>query len=190
MIKTLIAALNAGNDADAEQAAADLAAHGPEALSSLRDLFEKGDPDSRWWAVRAITVIDHPDVIPLLQEALQDPDVTVRQCAARGMADIPRPELLPQLITCLSAGDALLARLAGSALIALDADVVEPLLEVLENGGQLARVEAVRALAEIRDPRAVPAFFKAVKDGDSPLVEYWADEGLNNLGIGMTFFEP
>jgi len=61
---------------------------------------------------------------------------------------------------------------------------------MMENGPQAARVEAAKALAEIRDPRTIAAFFNALQNGDSPLVEYWADQGLERLGIGMSFFSP
>ena len=56
--------------------------------------------------------------------------------------------------------------------------------------GGAARVEAIKALAEIKDPRCIEAFFLAIQNGDSPLVEYWADQGLERLGVGMSFFKP
>ena len=51
------------------------------------------------------------------------------------------------------------------------------------------RLEAARALSEIGDTRAIPVLFKALEEG-SVVLEYWASEGLEKMGVGMTFFEP
>jgi HEAT repeat protein len=144
----------------------------------------------RWWAVRTLGEIDDPACIPMFRQALRDPAISVRQCAARGLLFHPAAELVPDLVACLGSGDSLLARLSGAALASAGEAAVPELIAVLEHGSQLAKVEAARALAEIKDPRAIPAFFHAVQDGDSPLVEYWSEIGLENLGIGMTFFDP
>jgi HEAT repeat protein len=85
--------------------------------------------------------------------------------------------------------DALLARLAANALACTGADAVPALLEVLEKGEQALRLEAARALAHIGDERSIPALFKAL-DEDSALMEYWANEGLERMGVGMVFFKP
>jgi hypothetical protein len=44
-------------------------------------------------------------------------------------------------------------------------------------------------LAQIGDPRSIPALFTAL-DEDSALMEYWASEGLEKMGVGIVFFEP
>jgi HEAT repeat protein len=72
----------------------------------------------------------------------------------------------------------------------MGSEAVPALLEVMDGAPQNARVEATRALAEIKDPRCISPFFAAIQNGDSPLVEYWADQGLEKLGIGMSFFSP
>jgi HEAT repeat protein len=59
----------------------------------------------------------------------------------------------------------------------------------MENGSPQARIEAARALGFIGDARAVPQLFKAL-DGDSAILEYWADQGLERMGVGMVFFNP
>jgi HEAT repeat protein len=73
--------------------------------------------------------------------------------------------------------------------VATDATAVPDLIEVMENGSQVARLEAARALSEIGDTRAIPVLFKALEEG-SVVLEYWASEGLEKMGVGMTFFEP
>jgi HEAT repeat protein len=58
----------------------------------------------------------------------------------------------------------------------------------MESGSHIARLEAARALASIGDTRAIPALFDALDD--SALLEYWANEGLERMGVGMCFFSP
>jgi len=188
--ETLFSELISGQDARAEQAALALGRTGADALPGLSALLADDDPDHRWWAVRTLGEIDDPAGNPLLKKALHDPASTVRQCAARALINHPADTLIPDLIGCLGSEDPLLARLAGSALAAAGRPAVPSLLATMETGTQRARLEAVKALAGIKDPRAIPAFFHAVQDGDSPLVEYWAEIGLENLGIGMAFFHP
>jgi HEAT repeat protein len=85
--------------------------------------------------------------------------------------------------------DALSRRLAGDALVAIGSPAVPELLEVMEQDDPLVRLEAVRALAKIGDERAVPALFVALDDS-SALIEYWASEGLEKMGVGMIYFKP
>jgi len=89
----------------------------------------------------------------------------------------------------LSQGEALTRRLAGDALVAVGSPAVPALLEVMLAGQHLARLEAARALAKIGDERAIPALFAAL-DGSSALIEYWANEGLERMGVGMVFYKP
>jgi HEAT repeat protein len=59
----------------------------------------------------------------------------------------------------------------------------------MEEGPYLARLEAARSLARIADPRAIPALFDTL-DEDSALIEYWANEAFEKMGVGMAFFKP
>jgi HEAT repeat protein len=59
----------------------------------------------------------------------------------------------------------------------------------LQDGSKFSRIEAARALALIGDTRAVPALFKAL-DEESAVMEHWAGEGLERMGIGMVFYSP
>jgi HEAT repeat protein len=84
--------------------------------------------------------------------------------------------------------DRLLGRLAADALAALGSEGLPVLLEALKVGPQAARVEAMRALALMKEMDAVPALFGGLDD-ESALIEYWADEGLQRRGIGMVFYK-
>jgi HEAT repeat protein len=92
------------------------------------------------------------------------------------------------LVWALDDPDPLARRLAGEALEAVGSEAVPALLEVMGDGSHVARLEAARALANIGDARAIPALFEALDD--SALMEYWASEGLERMGVGMIFFNP
>ena len=185
----LLNQLTSGDDQRAEAAALALAELGPQVLPALQDLLHSPDPDARWWANRILAELDSPQAASLLIESLQDTDIAVRQCAALALSYRPQEAAVAQLIVALDDPDHLLARLAADALVAAGAMAVPALLEVMQAGNQAARLEAVRALALIADTRAIPTLFTAL-DEDSALIEYWADEGLQRMGVGMTFFKP
>ena len=94
-----------------------------------------------------------------------------------------------KLVEAISDGDPLLASLAADALVAIGGPAVPYLLEVMGNGSHSARLHAVRALALIGDDRAIPALFAAL-DQYSAVMQYWAEQGLERMGVGMVFFKP
>jgi HEAT repeat protein len=185
----LLLDLTSGDEERAEEAAWRLAEHGDAAIPALRSLLDAPQAETRWWAVRALAEIPGGLASPWSIEALKDPDVAVRQCAALGISRQPDDQAVPALVEAMSSDDALLARLAANALSSIGEAAVPALLDLLENAPQPVRLEAVRALAMIGDTRAIPALFNAL-DGDSALLEYWANEGLERMGVGMTFFKP
>ncbi|OGO64681.1 MAG: hypothetical protein A2Z45_11325 [Chloroflexi bacterium RBG_19FT_COMBO_55_16] len=186
---SLLEELTGGVDERAEAAARALACFGSEILPALHELLLRPDPELRWWATRALAEVDDPQVVSLLVRSLQDPDALVRQCAALALRQQPFLQAIPDLVQALGDADRFLAHLAADALITTGEAAVPALLEIMRHGHQAARLEAVRALAGIGDPRAIPALFDAL-DEDSALMEYWAGEGLERMGVGMTFFMP
>lgn len=185
----LIAEFTSGSDTRAEAAALEMAAEGAKSLPLLKELTAEVNPDARWWATRALAEIDDPEVPALLMQALTDPDPEVRYCGAVALRCQPDEQATASLIQALDSQDRLLARLAGNALVAIGAAAVPALIKVMEDGSQVARLEAARALSEIGDTRTIPVLFKALEEG-SVVMEYWASEGLEKMGVGMTFFEP
>jgi HEAT repeat protein len=188
-LASLLADLTSGDAARAEAAAEQLPAHGEAALSSLESLTTDTNSDTRWWALRSLAGFSQPQAGALLTAALADADPLVRQCAALGLTRRPYAEAAPALLALLGDHDSLLARLAGDALVVLGSGAVEPLIAVLDTGRLTARVEAARALALIGDTRAVPALFKLL-GSESAVLEHWANEGLEKMGVGMAFFKP
>ena len=65
------------------------------------------------------------------------------------------------------------------------------LLEVMKEAGNNARILALRALGEIRDHRAIPAMMKCLNDeNESAVIQYWAQQGLERLGLDMVYIKP
>jgi HEAT repeat protein len=188
-LPALISALTSGDDERAEAATLKLATLGERVLPALLLLLDDADADTRWWAVRVLAELNIPQVPSLLQSALEDSDTKVRQCAALALRQQPSPDAVKDLIAMLEDDDRLLARLAADALIANGKQAVQPLLETLEDSSPAARLEAVRSLAVIADPIAIPALYKAL-DADSVLITHWAELGLERMGVGMVFFYP
>lgn len=186
-LQTLLADLTSGDDARAEAAAVRLSAF-PVAV--LDPLLESDYVDTRWWALRALAGFPGgQDVVRRLVSALEDESGEIRQCAALGLCHHPHPQAVSPLIRALSSPDSMTAKLVSTALIAIGAEAVAPLIEVLQNGTPSAKLEAVRALAEIGDPRAIPALM-SVLQADSAISTYWAQYGLDKLGLGMVYLKP
>jgi HEAT repeat protein len=184
----LLADLVSGEDSRAESAATALAQLGAEAAHSLRQLLSAGQEDHRWWAIRALSAHSHANGADFLP-ALQDNSPDVRQCAILALCHHPHPPAADRLIHFLRAPDPLTANLAATALAAIGADAVPALIQTLQSEHPRARLEATRALAQIRDPRAIPALMQALQN-DSALMEYWATQGLENLGLNMLLLKP
>jgi len=174
-----------------------LASWGSEAVEPLQERLSNPESEVRWWAVRALAEIDDPRVPELLVKSLADPDQGVRWCAGLALRAHPTSRAISALMSMLPDEDALTRRLAGDALVAIGAPAVPHLIEALKQGDHpleqdsllRARLEVVRALAKIGDERAIPVLFDALDDG-SALIEYWASEGLEKMGVGMVFFKP
>jgi HEAT repeat protein len=184
----LLEALTSGDEQRARAAVKQIPAYGPQAVEKLVKLLEVDDSETRWWAIWALAEIKDPRVPPLLVKKLDDPQASVRQCAALGLRQQPSPESIPYLVEALKSSDPILARLAGGALEAAGKAATPALIKVLETAPQSARLEALRALAGIGDTSSIPALFKAFEN-DSALAEYWANEGLDRMGVGMNFFK-
>jgi HEAT repeat protein len=185
----LLDELSCGEEERAEQALSHLAAWGPEVVEPLRERLFNLEPEVRWWAVRALAEVNDERVPGLLVQALADPDKGVRWCAGLALRQHPSEKAAAALLNMLSDEDALTRRLAGDALVAIGGQVIPQLLEVMEKGEPLIRLEVVRALSKIGDERAIPALIKALDDC-SALTEYWASEGLEKMGVGMVYYKP
>jgi HEAT repeat protein len=188
-LEALLEALTSGDDARAEGAVTQLAKMGASASKVLTPLLDSPDSDHRWWVVRALAAIDDPLGWDTLREALHDPDPAVRQCAALGLRKRPMTSAVSGLIEALEDPDRLVARLASDALAAIGQDAIGALTKAMASPDAGVRIETVRALANIDNPQAIPPLLAALND-TSFIVEFWAEQGLERLGVGMVFFNP
>lgn len=190
----LLADLLSGDESRAEAAVPSLAALGDLARPALLDLAHSADVDHRWWAVRTLAETPQTpteDLLPFLNDSAPE----VRQAAALALSAHPDECAVPALIRALHDEDSMLGSLAGNALVRIGAASVPPLLEVLNEPSLLTersrsvRILALRALSELKDHRAIPALLKA-RDEESALMQYWAGEGLERLGLNMVYMKP
>ena len=191
-LEQLLADLTSGEELRAETAAVHFVVLGEPAFTALSNLSQDPNPDNRWWALRALSEFTEYDVSSIFLQALSEPNQEIQACAAVGLRLHPNPLAIPTLISLLGHPEQLLSRLAGDALIALGQNATQALIEVIdspEKNSQRARLEATRALAEIKDPASISTLFKMFQEGSS-MMQHWAEEGLNNMGIGMVFFDP
>ena len=189
-LQDLLADLQSGEEARAEIAVEALIELGMDAIPALKDLSHSPNSDSRWWAVRTLAqspLTRTDDLIPFL---LTDPAPEVRQCAALGLAIKVDESAIQPLVQALSDADVMTANLSMNALIKIGKDSTPSLIECIKNKShQAARILAIRALAEIRDHRAIPVMMQVMEE-DSVLLQHWAQEGLERLGLDMVYIKP
>lgn len=198
-LRGLLNDLTGGDEARAEAAVPALIELGEAAIPALLDLTRSADADHRWWGLRVLA--QSPDcqagwLAPFLNDSARE----VRQCAALGLALKPDESAIQPLVGALRDEDAMVASLAVNALVKVAGAAVPALIEVVKRrpategsvegaAPQSARIHALRALAEIRDHRAIPIMMK-VMDEDSALLQHWAREGLERLGLDMVYIKP
>ena len=187
-LERLLDDLISGDEARAEAAVPQLIELDADAIPALLDLAKSSDVDSRWWALRALASTPHSRT-EWLVPFLSDPAPEIRQCAALGLAIKPDESATESLIHVLSDEDSMVGSLAVNALIKIGSAAVPSLIEAVKKGAQAGRIHALRALAEIRDHRAIPVMMQVMQE-DSALLQHWAQEGLERLGLDMVYIKP
>jgi HEAT repeat protein len=176
-----------GDDERAAAAAPLMAAHDLPALAAA---LAGTDPDARWWAVAGLAYIPGAPATQLLLRAAEDVDPNLRAAALHALGQHGGPEAIPALLRALGDASDYLARLATDALVHATPQAVPELISTLKTHPHpRVRANAARALAFIGDTSAIPALFGALSD-DSILVQHWADEGLERMGVGQIYFKP
>jgi HEAT repeat protein len=187
-LQDLLDDLVSGDEARAEKAVSSLIDLGQEAIPSLMDLTRSSDADRRWWGLRILVQSPHVQTEWLIP-FLNDPAPEVRQCAALGLAARPDEAAIQPLIQVLSDENSMVGSLAMNALVKIGSAAVPSLIETVKNAPQSARIHALRALAEIRDHRAIPVMMQVMGE-NSALLQHWAKEGLERLGLDMIYIKP
>jgi HEAT repeat protein len=188
IMQDLLAELISGDDIRAEKSISALTALGRAAIPVLLDLTLAEDADIRWWAVRALAASPHTrteDLVPLLGDSAPE----VRAAAALAICDHPNECAVASLVKTLEDPDPLVAGLAGNALVKIGSVSVPSLLEVMKEARTSIRIITLRTLSEICDHRAIPVMMKSLGE-ESALLQYWATEGLQRLGLDMVYMKP
>jgi len=187
-LQDLLKDLIGGNEERAEEAVTALIELGEDAIPSLLDLTHSDDVDARWWALRTLAqspLCRTEWLIPFLSN---DPAPEIRQCAALGLAGKADESAIQPLVRALSDEDNMVNSLAVNALVKIGSAAVPSLIEVVKNGKQSSRIHALRALAEIKDHRAIQIMMNVMQE-DSALLQHWAREGLDRLGLDMVYIK-
>lgn len=187
-MQALLAELTSGDDERAEKSIAAIVDLGNAAIDPLLELTRAADADSRWWAVRALAASQHSLAsyfIPLLNDSAP----AVRAAAALALCHHPREDAIPALIKTLADQDSLAAGLAANALTKIGKPATLNLIEVVKSAPMNVRILALRALSEIGDHRAIPILMQSMNE-ESAALEYWAQIGLERLGLDMVYIKP
>lgn len=180
--------LTSGDDERAENAIPAIVKLGAAAIPALMELTHSENLDTRWWAIRALAASPHVqtrDLIPFLSDSAPE----VRSVAALALSHHPNMEAVPALIQTLGDSDPLTAGLAANALVQIGKPAVPSLLEAATDAPGAVRILIVRALSEIRDHRAIPFLMKCFEN-ESAILQYWAQQGLDRLGLDMVYIKP
>ena len=179
-----------GTEDDKEAAAERLMAAGVAALPDVRRALQSLEADVRWWAVRALAGIPGEKADVLLLGALEDADEDVRVCAILGLGERSLAAAVEPLLELLPAANSYVARHIGDALSKIGEPAVGGLIQTLSADSPAVRVQAARALVRIESHAAIPALIAALDDPE-PVVEHYAWEALQRMGVGSTvFFNP
>ena len=188
ILKSLLDDLTSGDEKRAETAIPQLVELDADAISSVLDLTKSSDVDTRWWALRTLASMPSART-EMLIPFLSDPAPEIRQCAALGLAIKTDESAVESLVQALQDADSMVSSLAGNALVKIGSAAVPSLIEAVKSGVQSQRIHALRALAEIKDHRAIPVMMQVMQE-DSALLQHWAQEGLERLGLDMIYMKP
>lgn len=187
-LKSLLDDLTSGDEQRAEAVIPQLIELDAEAIPSLLDLTKSSDVDTRWWALRALASTPQART-EMLVPFLKDPAPEIRQCAALGLAIKPDESAVESLVQALNDADSMVGSLAANALVKIGSAAVPALIEAVKRGAQSQRIHALRALVELKDHRAIPVMMQVMQE-DSALLQHWAQEGLERLGLDMIYMKP
>jgi HEAT repeat protein len=187
-LQHLLNELTSGSDDRAEQVIPSIIEFGTAALPALLELTRSETEDHRWWAVRALGASPHTQTESLLP-LLSDSAPEVRAAAALALSLHPDEAAVSGLIHALADEDPITAGLAGNALVKIGAPSVAGLIGVMKEAPLSLRIIALRTLAEIRDHRAIPVLMQSMNE-ESAVLQYWAQTGLERLGLDMVYIKP
>lgn len=153
------------------------------AVDVLVGRLESDEPRERTTAVRELTRKRPPAAFEPLVAMLKSQDAQARRNAALLLGALGDPRAIPMLIRCVASWsdpDMTSAR-AGLAAIGSEGDLGH-IEKALAEGDRELRMDAIKALAALRDARAVPALQATASSDPDPVVREAAGQALSVLG--------
>ena len=138
-----------------------------EAIRILRSAAKDSDWLTRATAARLFGQRGDPSLVPDLFAMLQDPDSYVRRFARRSLLELAEKTKADAYLSSLRSSDRTTQIVAALALVRLnDGRGADILLAEIANPLGIERVECVKAVSKLVDPRVVPALRTATGDKD------------------------
>jgi HEAT repeats/PBS lyase HEAT-like repeat len=132
-------------------------------------------------AASLLGILGSATAAPALIEALWDPVPEVQRASVRALGCTGNPAAVPALLSLLHHADEQLGGQIFSSLVRLGPVAVPALIENCTSSSPWMRWHCIRALGEIRDPRALPVLVRALADADHA-VAWMAAKGLVPFG--------
>ena len=176
-LELAIAILEAGDFQERWDAAKLLPAFGDRAIDPLIDLLKEdgADPDTRWFAARALGTYTQPDVIKALLELLQTTEEDdLRSIAAEALANIGTP-VIAALTGMLAQEDTRLFAVRSLAAIRRS-ETIDPLLTIVDDPDPTIRAIALGALGSFHDPRIPPVLIQSLQDQEATVRQVAIEE--------------
>lgn len=166
-VSTLISALDDRSKIVRGRALQALIHIGQPAIKPLVKTIESGDEAlvTRWMAARTLVSMGEPAVEELII-ALDHPAWDVRLRTAETLGQIGDPRAVKPLVRLLDDPDPHVRMQAKEAIAKIGKPAIGTLVTQLKHESRLVRGNAVAALAQIRDPRAVKPLVRVLGDLD------------------------
>lgn len=156
----------------------------PALIEGLRDPDSRVRQYSAWGLGNLGERLSTEATLQLAQTLATDSDPSVQEAAAHALSSTkPPPEILQPLHTALDAPDAQRRQAAARALQVVDsASAYRLLAQRLQDPDAMVRQNALAALGELADPRALPPIRNLVIHDPDPGVRAEAAFRLGKLG--------
>lgn len=113
--------------------------------------------------VRALGKLGKPDAIPKIVRRVDDPDFEVRLAAVEALANWNASNAILGIAHATSDTNMLVRAAAGTLLAKFGPASIDPLLEVMDEGNDGARVLRIKTIAGVDGDRAVPALLTILR---------------------------
>lgn len=154
-IQQLVGLLQSPEAGLADRVYATLLELGASAAPALLARVDSEDTQQREYVVAALGTLKVSEALPALRKQLSTPTLQRRYIAAWALGEIGDPQGVAALLGALADDNSLVRRYATRALIKFNRAAVLPLIAHLETAQGESAANAIRALGDITDPRAL-----------------------------------